>query len=233
MSFLSRSVGTITLALLTVLMLGTATATAQVNTIKDGWLVMKVHSEFVNEDLLDGSNIDVDVKNGVVTLQGTVTSEAGRARAQELARKNDGVKNVVNQLRIAPAHDNRAERAMDKTKDKTERAADKAADKTARAADKAEDKLDKAGDKSANAAKKTGRAIDDGWIKSKIYAQYLADWNTVLDDSDIDVDVSNNMVTLNGTVKTAAAKAKAVSIAKATDGVRGVRDNLRVGAGTR
>jgi len=222
MSFLSRSVGTITLALLTVLMLGTTTATAQVNTIKDGWLVMKVHSEFVNEDLLDGSNIDVDVKNGVVTLQGTVTSEAGRARAQELARKNDGVKNVVNQLRIAPAHDNRAERAMDKTKDKT-----------ARAADKAEDKLDKAGDKSANAAKKTGRAIDDGWIKSKIYAQYLADWNTVLDDSDIDVDVSNNMVTLNGTVKSAAARAKAVSIAKATDGVKGVKDNLRVGAGTR
>ena len=222
MSLMSRSVGTITLALLTVLMLGTTTATAQVNTIKDGWLVMKVHSEFVNEDLLDGSNIDVDVKNGVVTLQGTVTSEAGRARAQELARKNDGVKNVVNQLRIAPAHDNKAERAMDKTKDKT-----------ARAADKAEDKLDKAGDKSANAAKKTGRAIDDGWIKSKIYAQYLADWNTVLDDSDIDVDVSNNFVTLNGIVKSAAARAKAVDIAKKTDGVKGVKDNLRVGAGTR
>jgi hyperosmotically inducible periplasmic protein len=222
MSFLSRSVGTIALALLTVLMIGTTTATAQVNTVKDGWLVMKVHSEFVNEDLLDGSNIDVDVKNGVVTLQGTVTSEAGKARAQELARKNDGVKNVVNQLRIAPAHDNRAERAMDKTKDKTE----KAADKTARAADKAEDKAERG-------ARKTGRAIDDGWIKSKIYAQYLADWNTVLDDSDIDIDVNNNMVTLNGTVKTAAAKAKAVSIAKATDGVKGVKDNLRVGAGTR
>jgi osmotically-inducible protein OsmY len=222
MSFMSRSVGTITLALLTVLMLGTTTATAQVNTIKDGWLVMKVHSEFINEDLLDGSNIDVDVKNGVVTLQGTVTSEAGRTRAQELARKNDGVKNVVNQLRIAPAHDNKAERAMEKTKDKT-----------ARAADKAEDKLDKAGDKSASAAKKTGRAIDDGWIKSKIYAQYLADWNTVLDDSDIDVDVSNNFVTLNGIVKSAAARAKAVDIAKKTDGVKGVKDNLRVGAGTR
>ena len=50
----------------------------------------------------------------------------------------------------------------------------------------------------------------------------MADWNTVLDDSDIDVDVANNMVTLNGTVKSAAAKAKAVSIAKATDGVKGV-----------
>ena len=58
----------------------------------------------------------------------------------------------------------------------------------------------------------------------------MTEWNSVLDDSDIDVDVQNNVVTLNGTVKTAAAKAKAVSIAKATDGVKSVTDNLRVGS---
>ena len=217
MSFLNRSVGTIGLAVLTVLTLGIGAATAQVNTIKDGWLVMKVHSEMVDEDILSGSNIDVDVKNGVVTLQGTVPSEAARARAIEVSRKNDGVKNVVDQLKIAPAHGtNMAHKA------------DKAEDKMAKTADKAEDKMDKAGDKTASAAKKTGRAIDDGWVKSKIYAQYMADWNTVLNDSDIDVDVSNNMVTLNGTVKSAEAKAKAVSTAKSTDGVKAVHDNLRV-----
>jgi hyperosmotically inducible protein len=233
MSYFGRALGTFTIAVLTVVTLGVSVATAQVSAIKDGWLVMKVHSEFVNEDLLGGSDIDVDVKNGVVTLQGTVTSEAARARALEVARKNDGVKNVVDQLRIAPATDNRAERSMDKAGDKAARTADRAEDKAARAADKAEDKMDRAGDKTASAAKKTGRAIDDGWIKSKIYAQYMADWNTVLDDSDIDVDVDNNMVTLNGTVKSAQAKAKAVSIAKATDGVKGVKDNLKVVAGTR
>lgn len=222
MSYLGRSLGTFTIAVLTVVTLGVTAASAQVSAIKDGWLVMKVHSEFVNEDVLGGSNIDVDVKNGVVTLQGTVTSEAARARALELARKNDGVKNVVDQLRVGPHTDNKAERT-----------ADKAGDKMARTADKAEDKMDRAGDKTASVAKKTGRAIDDGWIKSKIYSQYLADWNTVLDDSDIDIDVANNMVTLNGTVKSAQAKAKAVSIAKATDGVKGVKDNLKVAAGTR
>jgi hyperosmotically inducible protein len=225
--------GTFTIAVLTVVTLGVSAATAQVSAIKDGWLVMKVHSEFVNEDVLGGSDIDVDVKNGVVTLQGTVTSEAARARALELAKKNDGVKSVVDQLRIAPATDNRAERAMDRAGDKTARTAERAGEKAERAADKAEDKMDRAGDKTANAAKKTGRAIDDGWIKSKIYTQYLADWNTVLDDSDIDIDVNNNMVTLNGTVKSAQAKAKAVSIAKATDGVKGVKDNLKVVTGTR
>ena len=237
MSNFGRTRGIFALALLTLTVAVAAPAFAQVSAVKDGWLVMKIHSEFVDEDVLSGSNIDVDVKNGVVTLQGTVPSEAARARAIASAKNNDGVKNVVDQLKIgAPVRDGgRVDRAQDKTVaaadragDKTARAADRAADKTARAADKAEDKMDRAGDKSANAARKTGRAVDDGWIKSKIYAQYMADWNTVLNDSNIDVDVDNNMVTLSGTVKSAEAKAKAVSIAKATDGVKGVKDNLRV-----
>ena len=74
----------------------------QIGAVKDGWLVMKVHSEMVDEDVLNGSNIDVDAKNGVVTLQGTVPSEAARARAVAVAKANDGVKSVVDRLRIAP-----------------------------------------------------------------------------------------------------------------------------------
>src|SRR5687767_15190951 len=99
MSNLGRVIGAFGLALL----IGAASAAAQVSTIKDGWLVMKVHSEMVDEDVLSGSDIDVDVKNGVVTLQGTVPSEAARARAIAVAKANDGVKSVVDQLRIAPA----------------------------------------------------------------------------------------------------------------------------------
>ena len=233
MSNLGRSVSTLALTVLIALVLGqfTPAQAGQVGAIKDGWLVMKVHSEFVNEDVLSGSNIDVDVKNGVVTLQGTVPSAAARARAVELARKNDGVKNVVDQLKIAPA---RPGDRMDRAANKAERAAERAEDKAERAGEKAANKAERAADKTAAAGRSAGRAVDDGWIKSKIYAQYLADWNTVLNDSNIDVDVNNNMVTLNGTVKTAEAKARAVSIAKATDGVKGVKDNLRVGAaGTR
>jgi hyperosmotically inducible protein len=213
MSYLGRSTGMFALAVLTLSFgLSTAALAGQVSAIKDGWLVTKVHSEFVNEDVLSGSNIDVDVKDGVVTLQGTVPSEAARARALAVAKANSGVKSVVDQLRIAPAAQG---------------------GKMDRAGDKVAETADKAGDKTASTAKKTGRAIDDGWIKSKIYAQYMADWNTVLDDSDIDIDVDNNAVTLNGTVKSAQAKAKAVSIAKATDGVKSVKDNLKVVAGTR
>jgi hyperosmotically inducible protein len=203
MSKVRLTFGTIALALLTVGFTANFAA-AQATAIKDGWLVTKLHSLFVPEDALSGSNIDVDVKAGMVTLQGTVPNEAARARAIAIAKGADGVKGVTDQMRLAPA------------------GADMSAS-AARAADKAEDKT-------ASAAKKTGRAVDDGWIKSKIYAQYMADWNTVLNDSDIDVDVDKGMVTLNGTVKSAAAKAKAVSTAKATDGVKGVKDNLKVSA---
>ena len=218
MSYLGQAIRTFAPAIVVAISAVALSAPAQagqVGAVKDGWLVMKVHSEMVDEDVLAGSNIDVDVKGGVVTLQGTVPSEAARSRAVAVAKANDGVKSVVDQLRIAPGKPGVVA--------KTEHATEKAADKTASAADKA-------ADKTASAANKTGRAVDDGWIKSKIYSQYLLDWNTVLDDSDIDIDVNNNMVTLNGTVKTAAAKAKAVSIAKATDGVKGVKDNLKVSA---
>jgi hyperosmotically inducible protein len=226
MSNLGRSTGMFALAVLTLTVALAVPAFAQTQAVKDGWLVTKIHSDLVDEDLLSGSNIDVDVKNGVVTLQGTVPSEAGRARAIAEAKKTSGVKNVIDQLRIAPAYDHGK---VDKDQDKVAHTTEKAADKTAKVADKTEDKMEKAADKTVSATKKTGRAIDDGWIKSKIYAQYMTEWNTVLDDSDIDVDVDNNVVTLNGTVKSAAAKAKAVSIAKATDGVKSVVDNLRVG----
>jgi hyperosmotically inducible protein len=218
MSNVGRVLGAFALALL----IGAGSAAAQVSTIKDGWLVMKVHSEMVDEDVLSGSNIDVDVKNGVVTLQGTVPSEAARARAIAVAKSNDGVKNVVDQLKVAPARGSNMAAKADRAEDKAERAGEKAARAGERAADK-----------TVSATKRTGRAIDDGWIKSKIYAQYMADWNTVLNDSDIDIDVNNNVVTLNGTVKSAEAKSKAVATAKATDGVKSVRDNLKVAGGTR
>jgi hyperosmotically inducible periplasmic protein len=222
MSLSSRPFATLALAVLVGFSAPSVTA-GQVQAVKDGWLVMKVHSEMLDEDLLNGSDIDVDVKGGVVTLQGTVPSQAGRARALEVARKNDGVKSVVDKLTIAAPRAGRVEGRAD-------RAADTAERKAERAADKAERKAERAADGTANTANKTGRAIDDGWIKSKIYAQYLADWGTILDDSDIDIDVKDNAVTLSGTVKSAEAKTRAVAVAKATDGVKSVRDALRIAA---
>ena len=68
--------------------------------ISDAWITTKVNWFFVGEDTLKGSRIDVDTKNNVVTLSGTVTSQAGRTRAVALAKQPEGVKDVVDRLTV-------------------------------------------------------------------------------------------------------------------------------------
>jgi hyperosmotically inducible protein len=61
------------------------------NAISDSWITLKIHSQFIPEDALSDSDIDVDTKSGVVTLNGTVASEAGRTKAIAIAKATDGV----------------------------------------------------------------------------------------------------------------------------------------------
>jgi hyperosmotically inducible protein len=178
--------------------------------IKDSWITLKVHSQFVPEDALKDSDIDVDTSKGVVMLNGTVASEAGRAKAIAIAKATDGVKSVMDHLRVAvPADSSAAMReagrdAADKTKDAARTTADSARD----------------------VAGTTGKAISDGWIKSKIAAQYVTEGS--LDNSDIDIDVSKGMVALKGAVRSAAAKDRATAIAKSTEGVKSVKNDLKI-----
>jgi hyperosmotically inducible protein len=70
--------------------------------VTDAWLISKLNADFVNEDVLKGSDINVDADNQVVTLKGTVMSQAGRARAVAIAKGTKGVKNVIDRLTIGP-----------------------------------------------------------------------------------------------------------------------------------
>ncbi len=68
--------------------------------ISDGWITTKVKWFYLGDNLLKGSNINVDTKDRVVTLNGTVKTEAGRMRAVTLAKDTDGVTRVVDKLTI-------------------------------------------------------------------------------------------------------------------------------------
>lgn len=70
--------------------------------ITDVWIKARVKSKFVDEDVLKGSDIDVDVDDHVVTLSGTVPSEAARMRAIDETKKVDGVHRVIDKLTIGP-----------------------------------------------------------------------------------------------------------------------------------
>jgi hyperosmotically inducible periplasmic protein len=69
--------------------------------ITDTWITTKVHWFFMGEDLLDGSDIDVDTSDRVVTLKGRVPSEAARARARVLAERTDGVREIRDELVVS------------------------------------------------------------------------------------------------------------------------------------
>ena len=70
--------------------------------ITDAWITSRVHSKFVGEDLLKDSDINVDTNDHVVTLKGTVMSQAARARAVAQAKEVEGVHRVVDQLTVGP-----------------------------------------------------------------------------------------------------------------------------------
>ena len=60
----------------------------------DAWVLAKVKSQFAASDLVDATDINVDVQNGIVTLRGTITTEAEKKEALRLAKTTEGVKSV-------------------------------------------------------------------------------------------------------------------------------------------
>jgi osmotically-inducible protein OsmY len=62
--------------------------------VSDGWITAKVKSTFMYSSNVDGSDITVSTKSGIVTLSGNVDSGAERALAIEFARNVRGVKGV-------------------------------------------------------------------------------------------------------------------------------------------
>ena len=71
-----------------------------------------------------------------------------------------------------------------------------------------------------------GQSLDDAWIHSKIVAKLIGDTKTP--ERKINVDVVNGDVTLRGNVDTAEAKAEAERVARNTDGVKKVANQLKV-----
>ena len=72
----------------------------------DGWLWVKTRFELATADDLRDSTINVDVDNAVVTLTGSVASQAQKTRAQEVARAVEGVTNVRNNLTVSSGNAN-------------------------------------------------------------------------------------------------------------------------------
>lgn len=117
--------------------------------------------------------------------------------------------------------------AAHKTAATTSTAAHNAAVKTDQTTATAAGKTERAGEKVKGTAGTAGEAVNDAWITTKVKTQFVNEG--ALKGSDINVDTNDHVVTLKGTVMSAAGRAKAVEIAKGTEGVHRVVDQLTIG----
>lgn len=171
--------------------------------IDDERLATYVQARYQADTSIRAADISVSADDGVVTLRGTVPDADTRERAAQLAGEVDGARSVENQLQVAPP------------------AAGDGTTATARPVE--------------GGARPTTQAANDpaspGWITTKIQARYFVSpqvrpWN-------VDVTTSSGgVVTLRGEVEEPADRDEALRIARETEGVTRVVDELRVRAAT-
>jgi osmotically-inducible protein OsmY len=154
---------------------------------------------------LNAAKLDVDAhaKDNTVTLKGTVPTETMRLRAVDLAKAVNPNLSITDKIDVKPAEISRTEYTEEMARDAREKA-----------------KI--TGDK-------IGNSINDAWIHAKIASKLITDKDTPA--RKINIDVVDGIVTLRGEVNTATAKDEADRIVKDTEGVRRVRNLLKVTAG--
>jgi osmotically-inducible protein OsmY len=95
-----RTVG----ALLVVVAIGALAACSSTQTagtqVDDAAITAAVKAKLATDGDINPFNIDVDTNEGVVTLQGRVEKSEARSKAETLARETDGVRRVVNLIRV-------------------------------------------------------------------------------------------------------------------------------------
>ena len=163
----------------------------------DVWLTAKVQSKYFLDDDVKGRDLDVSTENGVVTLTGTVATEAERRHAIALARNTEGVRDVTDQVKVDPAM-------------------------------REQDAAGARADEQTPGAIPGVKALErpDPWITMKIQSQFFLDRD--IKAHEINVDTTRGVVLLKGSVSSAAQKQQAEQIARGTEGVSRVVNELTV-----
>jgi osmotically-inducible protein OsmY len=199
-----------------------AVTTKQSAPVSDRTLTDRIEKRLESDATLKKYDFDVSVDHGVATLTGKVRTEAEKTKAGVDA-KIAGITRVDNQITL----DKDAGKSVStRVKEGTNTAGNKTRSATDTAVDKTKDATNTAIDKTKESVNKTGEVVSDSWITTKVHAAFMGE--DLLKGSDINVDTTDHVVTLKGTVKSEAAKARAVELAKSRDGVKRVVDDLKV-----
>lgn len=160
--------------------------------IDDAAITASIKAKLLEDERTEGFDINVDTKNGRVTLKGGADSLADKTIAGDIARTTDGVTGVDNQLTVAAPGTEARKEANEAT----------------------------ASGEVRETLSDTGEVINDAWITSKVKTQLVADEDIA--GLEINVETKDNRVHLIGDVPNAEVRAEAVRIAQTTQGVAGV-----------
>jgi hyperosmotically inducible periplasmic protein len=149
-------------------------------------------------------DVDADADKNAVTISGTVPSESLRIKAVDAAKTLGAGLVVTDKIDVKPGSVDRKDYDEEMAREAREQA--------------------------TKSKESVGDSLDDAWIHTKIRSQLLGDGQ--FPGGSINVDVKNNVVTLRGHVATRAERTKAEQIAKTTDGVKSVRNQLVIKPGT-
>ena len=149
-------------------------------------------------------DVDADADKNAVTLSGSVPTQRLRTRAVDAAKAATPGLVVTDKIDVKPEMVERKDYDEDMAREARERA--------------------------SQSSETVGESVDDAWIHTKIRGQLLGEGE--FPGGSLNVDVTNAVVTLRGSVATRAERTKAEQIAKATDGVKSVRNQIVVKPGT-
>jgi hyperosmotically inducible periplasmic protein len=194
-----------TISVITGCLAGCSTSSTSAAGMTNDQLKKAVTTQIQSDPRLQSYDIDVDAdaSKNEVTLSGTVPTEDLRTQAVDLA------KGAGNNLQVTDKID---------VKEKDIARSDYTADMARKAREDA-----------AKTGEKIGSSIDDAWIHTKIRTKLAGQGE--LPFGGINVDVVNKVVTLRGTVDSQHDKTEAERIAKDTNGVARVLDQLKVKKG--
>lgn len=157
----------------------------------------------INSDVTLASykiDVDADADKNAVTLKGSVPTESLREKAVELAKAALPNLVVTDKIDVKPGDVDRK--------------------------DYSDDMAREARVKAKTSGESIGESTDDAWIHTKIRTRLVGEGE--LPGGGVNVDVDHNIVTLRGTVDSKEERAKVEQIAKTTDGVKTVKNQLVV-----
>ena len=194
----------------------------------DPGITTAVKAKLAADDTVKAYQIDVDTANHVVTLTGIVETPAAEAAAIAIARQTDGVTDVVDRITVNAAAATSPDNLGDRARETGDSAADSTKNAAERGAEATKGVADDAADKAGAVAERTGEVITDAAVTTAVKSKFLADTSTP--GLKIDVDTKDGVVTLSGTVRNRTEADRAVSLARDTNGVKRVVNNLKVAA---